>query len=111
VGRRILVIKANEAAGGFKHASLGWGRLLFRHRPDRFLPRFQQFDLQWSAACEFDGAPAYCHTCGYLRVCITMIDGWTLETCSAMPLLLFDQPQLLQWMKAVPGEKLPTSCV
>jgi hypothetical protein len=106
-----LVIKLNEAAGGFKHASYGWWRLLLRQSRDRFLPRFSQLPLPAAAARDFDGMPAYCHICGYARVCITMPDGWTLETCSAMPLLLFDNEQLVLWLKAVPQEKLPTSCV
>jgi hypothetical protein len=103
-----MVFKINETVGGVKHLGLNWARLLGRRSRDRFLPQYKDLG---QAARRPDGRPIYCHTCGYTRVQITLSNGWTMETCSAMPILRLNSEQFAAWREAAPREKLPVSCV
>jgi hypothetical protein len=113
-----LVFKANEAVGNCKHVGLKIARLLFRHSRERFLSDFQDLGLPVSRSFDFEGKPRCCHVCGYAIIDIELDRGWTLETCSAMPILLLTSPLFAAWRKRVPPErqpsarldKLPTSC-
>ena len=107
---RKVILKANEAVGGLKHAGLKWERLLLRRPPDRFIPRFSRLALPLQSSSSTD-LQAGCPICGYALVRLQFADGWTLDACSAMPALFFDNPKFVQWQSTMPREKLPTSCV
>lgn len=105
-----MILKANEAAGGLKHAGLGWQRVLLRRPSESLLPRLlpslKNLGLPAGSVLDASGKPRTCAICGYALVRIQLEDGWTMDICSAMPVLRFNHPLLSRWLKDLPTEKM-----
>ncbi len=106
-----MIFKANEAVGGLKHASMGWQRIILKRPVESLLPRFlptlKNIGIDAGAAQDASGQIRRCAICGYALARVTLDNGWTMDVCSAMPVLKFNHPLLNRWVKDMPSDKLP----
>lgn len=106
-----MVFKANEAVGNFKHFGLKCARILLARQRSFYLARYRNLGVPVTRARRLDGQDWHCHACGYDMISVNLDNDWTLETCSAMPVLLLNSPLFAAWKKGVPAQKLPTTHV
>jgi hypothetical protein len=77
-----------------------------------FLPNYASLPFTVQPFENYDGHTAVCEVCGYLAMRATLKDGWTVETCSAMPALpALQSREFNEWLSSLPKTKLPTTCV
>lgn len=77
-------IGVKAGAGGVRHLSKGWLRMLLFRRRDYYLARFQDQGLKSMPALR-DGQQVICPMCGFAKVNIKLPSGWSMEMCSAQP--------------------------
>lgn len=95
-----MVFKLNETAGGLKHMSLAFVRVLAGRPRDFHVSRFPA----GTQIATHLGKDIICRHCGYVKVSVELSEGWTMELCSAMPILKVTDPRLDEWKQNIPSD-------
>ncbi len=101
-----------ETLYGWQHLGRGVARRLLRRPATFFLNRYQVAGQSPEAALNLDGTTAVCQVCGYCLVRVQVGNGWLVEMCSGLPVLVhLSGEKFDDWVSSLPSSELPMSRV
>lgn len=93
-----MAINFREGVWGLEHLRIALCRKLFKTPSDAYIKRYENKGASIELCHDLAGNAIACDRCGYLLVRARYQSGWTMEMCSAHPLVALDNPVYVDWL-------------
>lgn len=101
-----MAINFREGYWGLRHLCLAMQRRLFKLSEQHFLQGFAELGSRIQVLKDENGRQRLCERCGFSLVSYTSDSGWTIETCSALPVVDLRDAGFVDWLEDLSqGEK------
>ncbi len=92
-----MAFNIRDGFWGLEHMRIALFRRIFRTPVDVHLKRYEGKGAVIEKVLDTNGTPQICERCGFLLVRGRYSNHWTMEMCSAFPLVKLDNLQFQDW--------------
>lgn len=100
-----MALNIREGFWGVEHLRIALFRRVFRKPEDAFMKRYEGMGANIERVLDTNGSAKICERCGYLLMRARFPNNWTMEMCSAFPLVKLDNPKFKDWFTQLTEEK------
>lgn len=67
------------------------------------MQRYADSGMQTEVCLDHEGKEMHCERCGFVFLKVSLGGGWTMQTCSALPVVKLQDAAFHKWAKSLTG--------
>jgi hypothetical protein len=98
-----LAFNIREGIRGLEHLRLAACRKMFKMNANHYIQRYADSGMQTEVYLDHEGKEMHCERCGFVFLKVSLGGGWTMQTCSALPIVKLRDASFREWVTSLTG--------